>query len=372
MAVTASIRCVLVPWPGVDPPLRRPSTRMELPTTFSSCPNSTLACFDYDRTFLCSSEDVPSSIPSYSDEPITDLWDESPPPTARGHLMNGNGSRDTLDYPADPIFLATSPTGSDPGDDPHLGFGCGNDSGSDDGSDFARTDGDGVTMCPNCNEPKGKRGTWCRSIKCETRREALAAEKEMPNVDSQHIFKFDEPAYKGDGATVPRPITSNGPPAALMPPSSGNTMISARSTPPPQQRAPAPARIQPENARPAETPHGNTTLLTPRARFMAEIHRMQREIGNPLVKVPTVGSRELDLYILYLEVSQRGGMARVVKHMQWKAVAQKLQLPTTCTDYGYRLRRHYEHYLLAYERRHLTVAPEPTAAQGNKKKRRVS
>ena len=73
---------------------------------------------------------------------------------------------------------------------------------------------------------------------------------------------------------------------------------------------------------------------------------------------PTVGSKILDLYTLYTSVVRLGGMHRVAKKKLWKAVAAELRLPLTCTDYGFRLRRHYERYLCAP----VTVHPPTTPA----------
>ena len=50
-----------------------------------------------------------------------------------------------------------------------------------------------------------------------------------------------------------------------------------------------------------------------------------------------------------------------------------MKLPTTCTDYGFRLRRHYERYLLAYEQKHLgTLSPEQQPANSRKKRKQRS
>ena len=66
----------------------------------------------------------------------------------------------------------------------------------------------------------------------------------------------------------------------------------------------------------------------------------------------------MDLYTLYTSVVRLGGMHRVAKKKLWKAVAAELRLPLTCTDYGFRLRRHYERYLCAPA----TVYPPTTPA----------
>ena len=106
---------------------------------------------------------------------------------------------------------------------------------------------------------------------------------------------------------------------------------------------------------------------TPRGRFMAVVARLQAEAGTPLVRVPEMGSKALDLFTLHKEVTARGGMNVVVERKLWKPVALALGIPLgSCTDYGYRLRRHYERYVLPYELKHAGTS----SAIGRQKRRK--
>ena len=42
--------------------------------------------------------------------------------------------------------------------------------------------------------------------------------------------------------------------------------------------------------------------------------------------------------------------SQVIANKGWRSVAEALQLPTSCTDSGFRLRLHYLGYLYPYER----------------------
>ena len=110
--------------------------------------------------------------------------------------------------------------------------------------------------------------------------------------------------------------------------------------------------------------------LSASERFMLEMKEILKARGTPFVKLPTVGSKELDLYTLYQEVYRRGGMGKVVKHKLWKSVAMALHLPMSCTDYGYRLRRHYEKFLLPYEHQHMGTTTQPTVGSEQKEQKR--
>lgn len=119
---------------------------------------------------------------------------------------------------------------------------------------------------------------------------------------------------------------------------------------------PAPQNVEPSVARESPKPSPKLSAppadgnCTPRDRFMAEVTRLAAANGTPLVRVPEMGSRALDLYELYKRVTARGGLNVVVSNKLWKPVAKELGIPLgSCTDYGYRLRRHYMRYLLPYE-----------------------
>lgn len=92
-------------------------------------------------------------------------------------------------------------------------------------------------------------------------------------------------------------------------------------------------------------------LPADKAQFMESLEDFMAERGTPMTKVPTLGHKELDLFILYCEVVKRGGVEAVIAAKLWRSVADTLDLPSTCTDSGFRLRRHYLNYLFPYERK---------------------
>jgi hypothetical protein len=86
---------------------------------------------------------------------------------------------------------------------------------------------------------------------------------------------------------------------------------------------------------------------------------------------PVVAGRELDLYVLYHEVCRQGGVEAVIKGKRWKRVLHSkvtlqtcsrsdaqaslaqvtmaLELPPTCTNAAYTLRKNYYRWLYAFE-----------------------
>lgn len=111
-----------------------------------------------------------------------------------------------------------------------------------------------------------------------------------------------------------------------------------------QDSVPPPPQSQPQTA-PSSKDSSERDL------FYAKLHAFREEIGEPIQRLPTLGFKELDLWILYKEVVKRGGIDTVIAKKQWKEVAEALQLPSSCTDSGFRLRLHYKKYLEGFERK---------------------
>mmetsp|Transcript_11512 Transcript_11512/g.20811 ORF Transcript_11512/g.20811 Transcript_11512/m.20811 type:complete len:261 (-) Transcript_11512:1649-2431(-) len=95
-----------------------------------------------------------------------------------------------------------------------------------------------------------------------------------------------------------------------------------------------------------------------RIQFYHDLHHFMASIGQPIQRLPTLGFKELDLWVLYNEVISRRGIDAVIAKKQWKEIADALDLPVSCTDSGFRLRLHYVKYLEPYERAHFVPPPE--------------
>eukprot|EP00188_Purpureofilum_apyrenoidigerum_P001401 Plantae.Rhodophyta-Purpureofilum_apyrenoidigerum.ctg17676.p1 GENE.Plantae.Rhodophyta-Purpureofilum_apyrenoidigerum.ctg17676~~Plantae.Rhodophyta-Purpureofilum_apyrenoidigerum.ctg17676.p1 ORF type:complete len:314 (+),score=48.51 Plantae.Rhodophyta-Purpureofilum_apyrenoidigerum.ctg17676:323-1264(+) len=108
-----------------------------------------------------------------------------------------------------------------------------------------------------------------------------------------------------------------------------------------------------------------------RIRFYHDLHNFMSSIGQPIQRLPTLGFKELDLWVLYKEVTRRRGVDAVIAKKQWKEVADALQLPASCTDSGFRLRLHYVKYLEAFERAHFDPPPEMPQGNDDGRMRRV-
>ncbi|OIT08470.1 PREDICTED: high mobility group B protein 9-like [Nicotiana attenuata] len=65
--------------------------------------------------------------------------------------------------------------------------------------------------------------------------------------------------------------------------------------------------------------------------------------------VPVIGGKELDLHVLYVEVTKRGGFDKVVDEKKWREVSSVFKFSPTTTSASYALRKHYFTLLHRFE-----------------------
>lgn len=91
--------------------------------------------------------------------------------------------------------------------------------------------------------------------------------------------------------------------------------------------------------------------------------------------VPVIGGKELNLHLLYAQVTRRGGYEKVVELKKWREVSSDFHFSATTTSASYALRKHYCCLLRDYEQvyffsqkgpmlPHSTTGPVPFQAVG--------
>ncbi|KAF3446849.1 hypothetical protein FNV43_RR12029 [Rhamnella rubrinervis] len=73
---------------------------------------------------------------------------------------------------------------------------------------------------------------------------------------------------------------------------------------------------------------------------------------NTKFMIPVIGGKELDLHILYVEVTRRGGFEKVVAEKKWREVGTIFMFSPTTTSASFVLRKHYSCLLYHYEQVH--------------------
>lgn len=92
----------------------------------------------------------------------------------------------------------------------------------------------------------------------------------------------------------------------------------------------------------------HTQVVADRDLFYDTLNKFHAALGTRLM-IPTIGGKELDLHVFYIEVSARGGFEQVVKDRKWKEITVAFDFPPTTTSASYVLRKYYVMLLHHYE-----------------------
>ncbi|KAL1323212.1 hypothetical protein HN51_068278 [Arachis hypogaea] len=82
--------------------------------------------------------------------------------------------------------------------------------------------------------------------------------------------------------------------------------------------------------------------------FMSTLEKLHADMGTKFM-IPIIGGKELDLFHLFIEVTSRGGIEKIIKERRWKEVTQTFNFPSTATNASFVLRKYYSSLLYHYE-----------------------
>ncbi|XP_052200980.1 high mobility group B protein 9 [Diospyros lotus] len=82
--------------------------------------------------------------------------------------------------------------------------------------------------------------------------------------------------------------------------------------------------------------------------FWDTLRNFHFELGTKYM-VPVIGGKELNLHVLYVEVTKRGGYDKVVSEKKWREISSVFMFSPTTTSASYALRKHYFSLLYHYE-----------------------
>ncbi|KAL0994439.1 hypothetical protein UPYG_G00122310 [Umbra pygmaea] len=83
--------------------------------------------------------------------------------------------------------------------------------------------------------------------------------------------------------------------------------------------------------------------------FLDRLHSYMEDRGSPISKVPNLGFKKIDLFVMYSVVKRLGGYNRVTSQRLWKKVYNELGGCPGSTSAATCTRRHYERLMLPYE-----------------------
>ncbi|KAL5851503.1 hypothetical protein ACOSQ3_006621 [Xanthoceras sorbifolium] len=82
--------------------------------------------------------------------------------------------------------------------------------------------------------------------------------------------------------------------------------------------------------------------------FMDSLEKLHAAMGTKFM-IPIIGGKELDLHRLFVEVTSRGGIEKILKERRWKEVTAIFNFPSTATNASFVLRKYYVSLLHRFE-----------------------
>ncbi|KAJ6691170.1 HIGH MOBILITY GROUP B PROTEIN 9 [Salix koriyanagi] len=82
--------------------------------------------------------------------------------------------------------------------------------------------------------------------------------------------------------------------------------------------------------------------------FMETLEKFHAAMGTKFM-IPIIGGKELNLHRLFVEVTSRGGIEKIIRERRWKEVTGVFNFPSTATNASFVLRKYYGSLLRHYE-----------------------
>lgn len=82
--------------------------------------------------------------------------------------------------------------------------------------------------------------------------------------------------------------------------------------------------------------------------FMESLEKLHFAMKTKFM-IPTIGGKELELHQLFVEVTSRGGIEKVIADRRWREVTNAFNFPSTATNASFILRKYYLSLLRHYE-----------------------
>nr|XP_029116864.1 high mobility group B protein 9 isoform X6 [Elaeis guineensis] len=99
-------------------------------------------------------------------------------------------------------------------------------------------------------------------------------------------------------------------------------------------------------------------VVSDRSVFMDTLRQFHATMGTKFM-VPVIGGKDLDLHLLYILVTQKGGIEKVIVEKRWREVIAAFNFPRTTTSASFVLRKYYLSLLHQYEQVYFFGAQGP-------------
>ncbi|CAI9088109.1 OLC1v1022354C1 [Oldenlandia corymbosa var. corymbosa] len=83
--------------------------------------------------------------------------------------------------------------------------------------------------------------------------------------------------------------------------------------------------------------------------FSQKLQSFHSSFGTTKLKIPKLGGKSLDLHHLFVEVTSRGGIEKLIRDRRWKEVTAAFKFPSSLTSASFVLRKYYLSLLYHFE-----------------------
>ncbi|EPS65025.1 hypothetical protein M569_09756 [Genlisea aurea] len=102
--------------------------------------------------------------------------------------------------------------------------------------------------------------------------------------------------------------------------------------------------------------------------FLQKLQDFHLSYGSRF-RIPTLGGNRLDLHQLFVEVTSRGGIEKVIKERRWKEVTGAFNFPSTITSASFVLRKYYLSLLYDFEQVYYLRKEKPSISTSDQASR---
>ncbi|KAJ4841746.1 hypothetical protein Tsubulata_003032 [Turnera subulata] len=115
------------------------------------------------------------------------------------------------------------------------------------------------------------------------------------------------------------------------------------------KRSPVPMKEPVMNYIPYPTPVATyEEVVDHPGKFITTLEKFHADMGTKFM-VPIIGGKGLDLHRLFVEVTSRGGIEKIIREKRWKEVTAIFNFPSTATNASFVLRKYYCSLLQHFE-----------------------
>ncbi|KAJ9551257.1 hypothetical protein OSB04_015302 [Centaurea solstitialis] len=108
------------------------------------------------------------------------------------------------------------------------------------------------------------------------------------------------------------------------------------------------------------SPEASYEEITQNPQFFLEKLQIFHQVLGTKFKIPIIGGRSLDLHRLFIEVTSRGGIEKIVSDRRWKEVMAVFKFGPTITNASFVLRKYYLSLLYHFEQVYYFRKKTPT------------